>query len=73
MPRLLIFAGPNGSGKSTVTTPATLERFGIPAARYINADDIARSLRDERPELSQEDRERLALLLEEAKISLKLT
>lgn len=58
--RLLLFAGPNGSGKSTLTTPATLRHFGIPAERYINADDIARTLRDELPQMGQEERERLA-------------
>jgi predicted ABC-type ATPase len=57
---LLLFAGPNGSGKSTVTTPATLARFGIPENRYINADDIARRLVAEQPDTLQEERERIA-------------
>jgi predicted ABC-type ATPase len=47
-PRLRIFAGPNGSGKSTIIQAVKNHRvkdipvdFGI----YINADDIAKSLR----------------------------
>ncbi len=53
-PRLLLFAGPNGSRKSTVTTPARLKEFGVATERYINADDIARMLREEMSDTSQE-------------------
>lgn len=59
-PRLLLFAGPNGSGKSTLTTPEILAYYQIPLERYLNADDIARTLRETRPELPQEEREREA-------------
>jgi predicted ABC-type ATPase len=58
--RLLLFAGPNGSGKSTITTTATLAAFRISTDRYINADEIARGLRDENPHTNQEEREREA-------------
>ena len=57
-PRLLLFAGPNGSGKSTVTTPERLAHFGIAPGRYINADDIARTLLAEGAGVTQEERER---------------
>lgn len=59
-PRLLLFAGPNGSGKSTVTTPERLQYFGILPERYINADDIARTLKQEVSDVTQEEREREA-------------
>lgn len=59
-PRLLLFAGPNGSGKTTITTPETLAYYQIPLERYLNADDIARSLTEARPDLLQEEREREA-------------
>ena len=55
--KLIVFAGPNGSGKSTLTTSETLKHFGIPADRYINADDIARTLRTEIPNASQSEHE----------------
>jgi predicted ABC-type ATPase len=58
--RLLLFAGPNGSGKSTITTPQMLAYFAIPLERYINADDIARTLKETHPDLGQEAREREA-------------
>jgi predicted ABC-type ATPase len=60
---LLLFAGPNGSGKSTITTPDTLARFGIPAERYINADNIARQMAMDAPAVPQEERERTAFRL----------
>lgn len=37
-----------------------MARFGVPSNRYINADDIARQLLVERPDLLPEDREREA-------------
>lgn len=45
-PRMTILAGPNGSGKSTVTA-GLMQDPEFPAQRYVNADDIARTL--ERP------------------------
>lgn len=61
MPELVVVAGPNGSGKSTLTDRARLARLGVAfPAQYINADDIARQMRDDAPELMQEERERLA-------------
>lgn len=50
VPRVRIFAGPNGSGKSTIinsvrnykTSSGELLNFGY----YINADDIAKQLRE---------------------------
>jgi predicted ABC-type ATPase len=55
--RLVIFAGPNGSGKSTFTTPAILAGFGISPDRYINADNIARELAEQMPDVTQTERE----------------
>jgi predicted ABC-type ATPase len=55
--RLLLFAGPNGSGKSTFTTPKILTDFGISPRRYINADDIARELSEQMPNVTQTESE----------------
>ncbi len=61
MPELVIIAGPNGSGKSTLTEPTRLKRLGISfPENYINADEIAKSLRETHSELSQEEREQAA-------------
>lgn len=61
MPELVIIAGPNGSGKSTLTDPTRLKRLGISfPENYINADEIAKSMRDTHSELSQEEREQSA-------------
>jgi predicted ABC-type ATPase len=62
VPRLLLFAGPNGSGKSTVTTPETLDYYDIPSERYINADDIARTLAGMQAERTQAEREHIAFV-----------
>jgi predicted ABC-type ATPase len=45
MPRLIILAGPNGSGKSTIARTFLPE--GMP---YLNADDIAKELRQTNPD-----------------------
>lgn len=46
--RLVIFAGPNGSGKSSITK--TLQAAGVlDGFAYVNADEIAASLREETP------------------------
>lgn len=42
-PRMTILAGPNGSGKSTVTRGLEQDPE-FPAARYVNADEIAKIL-----------------------------
>lgn len=61
MPELVIVAGPNGSGKSTLTDPTRLKRLGISfPENYINADEIAKSMRETHSELSQEEREHSA-------------
>lgn len=53
---VIVVAGPNGSGKSTLIRQLRVDpRIGFPD-RYINADDIARSLTSE----NQEARERAA-------------
>ena len=54
MPLVVIFAGPNGSGKSTITNG--YRKLSYFPERYLNADELAK----ERPEESQEDRERAA-------------
>jgi predicted ABC-type ATPase len=54
MPTLILFAGPNGSGKSSVTRRYQ-EQPSFPT-RYINADEIAKTL----TEGTQEERERTA-------------
>ncbi len=40
-PNVIVFAGTNGSGKSTITKALTGAGF---KGKYINADDIAKSL-----------------------------
>jgi predicted ABC-type ATPase len=61
VPELVIIAGPNGSGKSTLTEPTRLKRLGISfPENYINADEIAKSMRETHSELSQEEREKAA-------------
>lgn len=47
--RLRVFAGPNGSGKSTIINAIRkikVNKLSIDFGIYINADDIAKSLRD---------------------------
>ncbi len=61
MPELIIIAGPNGSGKSTLTETTRLKRLGISfPENYINADEIAKSMRETHSELSQEECEKAA-------------
>lgn len=45
IPAVIIFAGPNGSGKSTISE-AVVGDPGQFSGEYINADDIARTLRN---------------------------
>lgn len=52
MPRLIIVAGPNGSGKSTLT--ARLAQTGLDFGEYLNADDIALSLKGDAEQVSAE-------------------
>lgn len=55
-PRVVMFAGPNGSGKSTINAAILKDpEFGF-VGEYINADDIARSLKTSMPDAT--DRER---------------
>lgn len=54
-PEITFFAGPNGSGKSTIT------EFIKPPYRYINADDIKRTMDCtdiEAANIAEEQRER---------------
>lgn len=44
MPRVVLFAGPNGSGKSTLTRQIRTRRPDLIPERYVNADEIARTL-----------------------------
>jgi predicted ABC-type ATPase len=48
-PLLVMFSGPNGSGKSTINARYRATPLVIPQ-KYINADDIARTLQDEIPD-----------------------
>ena len=58
--RLVLIAGPNGSGKSTLTRGGGLaQAVPLPPA-YINADEIARSLRQEAPQSAPVETERAA-------------
>jgi predicted ABC-type ATPase len=60
-PRLLVIAGPNGSGKTALTQGGELTRHGILLPdHYINADDIARSLRTAAPDRPQIEIDRQA-------------
>ena len=55
-PRVVMFAGPNGSGKSTINAAILKDpEFGF-VGEYINADDIAKSLKVSMPDAT--DRER---------------
>ncbi|GAA4419256.1 zeta toxin family protein [Nibrella viscosa] len=54
--RLRVFAGPNGSGKSTIIQAVRAYRINslpVDFGLYINADDIARSLREDRFEFDE--------------------
>jgi predicted ABC-type ATPase len=72
-PVLIFLAGPNGSGKTTFFE-ASIEPFGLP---YVNADRIARALREADPTAAPEaidrrafrDAERLRRALVEARLS----
>jgi predicted ABC-type ATPase len=55
-PVLIFLAGPNGSGKTTFFE-AYLDGLGIP---YVNADRIARALREDIPQASPDDIDRRA-------------
>jgi predicted ABC-type ATPase len=61
-PRALIIAGPNGSGKSTLTAELAGQGIVVPEA-YVNPDDIARRLREERPDVPRQEIEQEAFLL----------
>jgi len=55
-PQLLIVAGPNGSGKTALTVGGELVKYGIHLPEhYINADDIARRIRQQNPTKTQFD------------------
>lgn len=46
-PMLIVFAGPNGSGKSSVTNVLYERNSDLPSL-FINADDMARAIVEER-------------------------
>lgn len=61
-PVLIVLAGPNGSGKTTFFDEY-LERLGLP---FVNADRVARTLREARPEAPTDEIDRLAFTQAEA-------